>query len=81
MPYYFHIRHFSDENEKARTAERLLALRSQLRREIPKRTLEDTLLLATWNVRNFDSNRFGHGPRLKESLFYIAEIINAFDLV
>jgi len=81
MPYYFPIRHFKDEGEKARTAERLLALRSQLRREIPKRTLEDTLLLATWNVRNFDSNRFGHGPRLKESLFYIAEIINAFDLV
>jgi hypothetical protein len=39
------------------------------------------LLLATWNVRDFDSNKFGHGPRLAESFHYIAEVIAAFDLV
>ena len=81
MPYYFPIKHFKDSAETERTADRLLTLRRQLRRDLPRRTVDDTLLVATWNVRNFDSNRFGHGPRLKESFFYIAEVINAFDLV
>jgi len=81
MPYYFPIKHFKDAAESERTADQLLALRRQLRRDIPRRTVDDTLLLATWNIRNFDSNRFGHGPRLKESFFYIAEVISAFDLV
>ncbi|MDC3378760.1 endonuclease/exonuclease/phosphatase family protein [Planctomycetota bacterium] len=38
-------------------------------------------MLATWNIRNFDDNRFGHGPRLPESFFYLAEIIRRFDVV
>jgi len=37
------------------------------------------LRLATWNIREFDSNKYGH--RLEESFFYIAEIIAIFDLV
>ena len=57
------------------TAENLLKLRSQLDREIPQKTATDTLLLATWNIRKFSDNR------LMESLYYIAEIINRFDLV
>ncbi len=64
-----------------RCAERLLDLRAQLRREIPTRSRRDTLLLATWNIRDFDSNKYKHGPRLPESFFYIAEIISAFDVV
>jgi endonuclease/exonuclease/phosphatase family metal-dependent hydrolase len=43
--------------------------------------MNSTLILATWNLRDFDSNKFGHGPRLKESFFYIAEVISAFDMV
>lgn len=37
------------------------------------------LRLATWNIREFDSNKFG--SRLDESFYYIAEIISRFDLV
>ncbi len=81
MPFYFPIRWNFNAAERQRTAARLLALRRQIRGEIPPRTADDTLLLATWNIRDFDSNKFGHGPRLKESFFYIAEIIAAFDLV
>jgi endonuclease/exonuclease/phosphatase family metal-dependent hydrolase len=40
-----------------------------------------SFLLATWNIRDFDSNKFGHGKRLRESFYYIAEIISHFDLV
>jgi endonuclease/exonuclease/phosphatase family metal-dependent hydrolase len=36
---------------------------------------------STWNVRDFDSNKFGQGPRIAESFHYIAEVIAAFDLV
>ncbi len=81
MPFYFPLRWDFEDGERERAAARLLELRAQLRREIPRRTVDDTLLLATWNLRDFDSNKFGHGPRLKESLFYIAEVISAFDLV
>ena len=61
--------------ERLRTANNLLRLRGRLDRDIPKKTATDTLLLATWNIREFGDSR------RKESLFYIAEIIARFDLV
>lgn len=81
MAYYFPLRWNFSEEERIRTAQNLITLRHHLRAEIPAKTVNDTLLLATWNIRDFDSNKFRHGPRLKESYFYIAEIISAFDLV
>ncbi|GAA3626212.1 hypothetical protein GCM10022200_05700 [Microbacterium awajiense] len=63
-----------------RCAERLLAMRATLRGQRERRD-DSRLLLATWNIRDFDSNRFGMGPRLPETFFYIAEIISCFDLV
>ena len=81
MPFYFPLESNFSPEDSERTAHNLLRLRQQIRAEIPPRTVNDTFLLATWNIRDFDSNKFGHGPRLKESLFYIAEIIAAFDLV
>lgn len=67
--------------DRDRTAGHLLELRQYIREHVPRRTRSDTLLLATWNIRDFDSNKFKHGPRLPESFYYIAEIISAFDLV
>lgn len=81
MPSYLPIKRWMDVSEKVRTAERLVALRQKLRSEVIERAGRDPLLIATWNLRDFDSNRFGHGPRLRESFYYIAEIISAFDLV
>jgi len=81
MPFYFPLNNNFGTEESQRAALNLLKLRKQLRAEVPSRTMNDTLVLATWNLRDFDSNKFGHGPRLKESFFYIAEIISAFDLV
>lgn len=79
MPFYNRLKNYSQVRQRA--AQSLLRLQEQLRGEIPPRTVRDTLLLATWNIRDFDNNKFGHGPRLTESLYYIAEIISAFDLV
>jgi endonuclease/exonuclease/phosphatase family metal-dependent hydrolase len=80
MPMYYRLR-WAKGQDKTRIIDNLLALRQQLQTQIPPRTVQNTLLLGTWNLRDFDSNKFGHGPRLQESYYYIAEIISAFDIV
>jgi hypothetical protein len=79
---YTGLRFFKKEDSKAarRCAQRLLAMREELA-PLRKRKKDSSLLLATWNIRDFDSNKFGFGPRLTESFYYIAEIISCFDLV
>lgn len=62
-------------------ASKLLALRQAIHTQIPSKTREDKLLLATFNIREFDSNHKKNGPRTAESLYYLAEIISAFDLI
>jgi endonuclease/exonuclease/phosphatase family metal-dependent hydrolase len=44
--------------------------------KIPSSKLDETLNLATWNIRDF-----GKKPRLKASIHYIAEILGQFDLI
>ncbi len=80
MPVYWTLKRWAAA-DRERVVDRLGALRKLLARELPQRTADHTLLLATWNLRDFDSNKFGHGPRLPEAFHYIAEVINAFDLV
>jgi endonuclease/exonuclease/phosphatase family metal-dependent hydrolase len=63
-----------------RCAERLLAIRERLA-PLRKRRSDASLLLATWNIRDFDSDRFGFGPRRPETFYYLAEMISCFDLV
>ncbi|MGE0036676.1 MAG: endonuclease/exonuclease/phosphatase family protein [Xanthobacteraceae bacterium] len=70
----------SDPKAGARCAERLLQMRKTLA-PIRTRKSDSSLLLATWNIRDFDSNKFGFGPRLPETFFYIAEIMSCFDLI
>ncbi len=76
MPFYQNIDPKVDWGK--RTLERLIELRKALT-TIPERTQKETLLLATWNIREFDSPKYG--KRLDEALYYIAEIIDRFDLV
>lgn len=80
MPAYWPIRNFDDAARREFVIEKLLLLRSQLAKLVPRKS-EDTLLLCTWNIRDFDSDKFGYGLRLPESFHYIAEILNAFDLI
>jgi endonuclease/exonuclease/phosphatase family metal-dependent hydrolase len=66
-----------DEDDKIRTIDNLLILRNALSSSIPPKRSDQNLLLASWNIKEF-----GHSTqRLPESYFYIAEIINRFDLV
>ena len=75
MPAYGALRDVVDTTERNRTISRLLALREQLDKEIPIKTATETLLLATWNIREFGDNR------RSESLHYLAEVISRFDLI
>ena len=73
-------RDIEDEDARKRCAERLLALRQRLA-PLKGRRNDSNLMLATWNIRDFDSNKFGFGPRLAETFYYLAEVISCFDLV
>ena len=75
MPYYHPIKAIRDKEVKQRLIDRLLRLRTQMDAQIPQKTEADTMLLATWNIREFGSNR------MTESLYYIAEILSRFDLI
>lgn len=69
-----------DAAARARCADRLLAIRRRLA-PVRRRKSDSSLLLATWNIRDFDSNKFKYGPRLPETFYYIAEIMSCFDLI
>jgi len=77
MPDYKNINSTSVEGR--RTAGNLLELKIALDGAIPSKTVESTLLLATWNIREFGGTK--SGGRDDEPLFYIAEIISRFDIV
>lgn len=78
MPFYRDLSR--DTVRGRRTLERLLDLRDQLDAQgLPERNLESTLLIATWNLREFDSASYGF--RTDESIQYIAEIVSRFDVV
>jgi len=77
VPFYNRIKGKTESGN--RTARGLLRLREALEEEIPKRSIAGKLLLATWNIREFDSPKYG--KRKDEPIYYIAEIIDRFDVV
>ncbi len=81
MPSYWRLKYIQPKSEKQRIISNIQKLRSQISDTIPRKKAKDSLLLATWNIRNFDDNRFGYGPRMDESLWYITEILAAFDII
>ncbi len=58
-------------------AKGLIELRARISEaEIPPSTLDESINIATWNIREF-----GRRPRLEASIYYVAEILNQFDLI
>jgi len=83
MPFFYDFDKLSSASESVaasfnakRTATNLLELRQQLDNEVPRRSIFETLLLATWNIQ-----AFGASSRTGESLWYIEEILSRFDLI
>ena len=71
-------------DERDWVSRRLLDLRAHLKSPdgigVPTKTRDASIVIGTWNLRDFDNNKYRHGPRRRESLYYIAEIISAFDV-
>ncbi len=60
-----------------RTAKGLKALRKRIEKaDIPSSSLDETINIATWNIREFGKKR-----RRADAIHYIAEIVGNFDLV
>jgi endonuclease/exonuclease/phosphatase family metal-dependent hydrolase len=83
MPFYYNL-HRNDKTFTAahaqRTADSLLQAKEAFAKEgVPERVRSSRLLLATWNIREFESPKYGQ--RQREALYYIAEIIDHFDVV
>ncbi|WP_117879568.1 endonuclease/exonuclease/phosphatase family protein [Aureibaculum luteum] len=91
MPWYNDLRPISDDkkidyalifpslnnSDRKRIIKDILDLRIDLDEKIPGKNIDTSLLLASWNIKEF-----GHlKERIPESYFYIAEVINRFDLV
>jgi endonuclease/exonuclease/phosphatase family metal-dependent hydrolase len=83
MPFYNGIDEVMGFDSEAgqRTLRKLIRLKDYLDNtdNVPPKTLDETLLIASWNIREFDSGKYG--DRVPEALYYIAEIISRFDLV
>ena len=58
MVFYGGLRDVNPVGERRRVAGKLIALRDEIKNQgVPPRTASDTLLLATWNVREFGRRR------------------------
>ncbi|MBU4529163.1 MAG: endonuclease/exonuclease/phosphatase family protein [Hoeflea sp.] len=79
MSFISSIRYIKPDDHRVFVAERLKALKEQLDQDIKAQTDEESLRLATWNIMHFSDG--GAYDRTTESLLYIAEIIDHFDLV
>lgn len=83
MPFYNQLKYdFRNKKKRDYVVDKLIKLKNQSKAEIPDKDADENLLLATWNIRDFDKrNRRGFGKRTIESLYFIAEIISSFDIV
>ena len=78
MALYWRLRRLKTEHS-AHIAQRLLELREGLREQVTEKDNVGELKVATWNLMHFGGG--GGYKRSTESLQYIAEIIDHFDLV
>ncbi|MEZ5308742.1 MAG: endonuclease/exonuclease/phosphatase family protein [Pyrinomonadaceae bacterium] len=81
MPYYNYLKQCKPADRK-RIVEGIQRLRREFdRTQFPFKKTDRSLILGTWNIRNFDDDRFNYGPRSLEALYYITEIISRFDVL
>jgi hypothetical protein len=65
----------------------LMTLRAELDRVIPSKTVDDNLIIATWNIAYFGDltekwdAKEGDKPRDLRALLHITEIVSRFDVV
>ena len=69
-----------EKSDRKRALDGLARLRAELNRTVPFRRFEENLLIATWELRRFGDPSFA-GALPPESLFHVAQIVSALDLV
>ena len=80
MPYYPGLNYNENiRDQKVFIKDKLLLLKEKMAETIPGKTVDESLLLASWNIREFDSEKYG--PRMESAYYYMAEIISHFDFV
>ena len=79
MTFISSVKFIEPAEHRTFVAGRLLDLKAQLARDISDRCADGSLRLATWNIMHFSDG--GGYQRSAESLLYIAEILDHFDLV
>lgn len=75
---YTGLRWIKDEAQRKRIIAGLVRLRSGLKQKVSAKS-DGSLLLATWNIREFGGAKYG--GRTTDAMYYIAECMNAFDLI
>ncbi|UWU89129.1 endonuclease/exonuclease/phosphatase family protein [Bradyrhizobium sp. CB1015] len=75
---YTGLRWLKDAKLRNRIVEGLGRLRAGLRKKVPAKS-DSTLLLATWNIREFGGTKYG--GRMTDAMYYIAECMSRFDLI
>ncbi len=66
-----------DDVARVRAIKNLLRLKKGLTQKVPPRKTDQNLLVASWNIKEFGHTK----QRLPEAYFYIAEILEKFDLI
>ena len=79
MTYITSIHSIGPDGHRRFVAERLLKLKQRLQQDVSQVSNAGSLKLATWNIMHFGDG--GAYTRTTESMLYIAEIIDHFDLV
>ncbi|WP_247281286.1 MULTISPECIES: hypothetical protein [unclassified Bradyrhizobium] len=75
---YTGLRWIKDDKQRQRIVAGLSKLRTGLKKKVPAKS-DGTLLLATWNIREFGGTKYG--GRTTDAMYYIAECISRFDLI
>jgi exonuclease III len=84
MPYYPGLWKREFKGRRSFVAKKLLHLREVLDQQTTEKVLEGCLTVATWNLRDFGrapGSGFNPEHRLPECFYYIAEILNRFDII
>lgn len=77
MASYKGLRRYNDAKAHF-IAGKLLALREELYKQITAGRRANSLIIGSWNIREFDSGK--GGLRLDEAYHYIAEVVDCFDI-
>ncbi|MCK1679336.1 endonuclease/exonuclease/phosphatase family protein [Bradyrhizobium sp. 147] len=75
---YTGLRWIKDDKQRQRIVAGLSKLRTGLKKKVPAKS-DGTLLLATWNIREFGGTKYG--GRTTDAMYYIAECISRFDSI